>query len=270
MKKKPIRVTSIMKERIRAEMKRNHQTDQDMADMLYITRQQYSRIINGKYQLAPEHLKKLLSTWGVRENYLLGIDSVRSDEEMWNAKDESRSALIRSEDEFLKALGIKTEWCELVHFKISELIRLRKSGLDIDKMILFIDSYICEPRENWIRFMELLYEPYDNHDYYFLTSGLLIEDLTELIMEEEPGSDLELYEKIYEYAFYTSKIEIDGVLIGYCSSDFYNIIADTVKSLFSSLMNAKMNSREFIHYVDNSVEMMEKQEAERNEPLPFE
>lgn len=271
MKKKPISVTPTMKERIRAEMKRNHQTDQDMADILYITRQQYSRIINGKYQLAPEHLNKMLSTWKIRKNYLLGIDSVRLDEEMWNVKDESHLALIRSEIEFLKTIGIREEHCELVHFKKPELIKEKESGLDIDRMISFIDLYICEPRENWNRFKELLYDPYDNHDYYFLTNGLLMEDLTELVMDaEESDTDLELYEMIYKFTFYASKIVIEDRLIGYCHLDFYNVIADTVKSLFISLMDVKKKSRGFINFVDNSVEMMEKQEAERNEPLPFE
>ena len=277
MKKKPVRVTPIMKDRIRAEMKRHNQKDQDIADILYITRQQYSRIINGKYQLMPEHLNKMVSIWGVRENYLLGIDAVRSEEDMMKKRDESRSAMSKAERDFLKAIGINVEWCELVHFRISEIIKDKETGLDIDRMISFFDPYICEPRENWNRFKNLLdkmvqtYDSFYDRDFYFITSGLILVDINDIMMEvEEFGSDAQFYEKIDKFPFYTYKIEIDGTLIGYCSLNYNDVIANTVKALFSSLIDARKKTQNFINLVDNSVEMMEKEEAEKNEPLPFE
>lgn len=279
MKKKPISVTPAMKERIRAEMKRNHQTDQDMADILYITRQQYSRIINGKYNLVPEHLKKLASIWKVRENYLLGIDSFRTNDDLLKEKDASNSEIRNAVDELLKTLGIYYELCELACFDISELSKLRQEGVDIDKMITFIDPYICEPRKNWERFKNLINDVFkknvlfENRKYYFMTNGELGDDAFNYLMEEvENEEDNKFYTEVERLTDYKLKTEIDGVLIGYCDLGlyFHEITANTVKTLFNSLLDTEKRVGRCIDYVDNSLEMLEIEESNNNDPLPFE
>ena len=258
MKKKPIHVTPIMKERIRAEMKRNHQTDQDIADILYITRQQYSRIINGKYQLMPEHLKKMLSVWGVRENYLLGVDSFRSENEIWKKRSEERKESVAATLNLLNTLGIDFESCEMISIKLPEIQYFKRHGLNIDMLISSIDPYICEPRDSWETFKNGIENIKDDNPAYwqehlFITDGLF-EAAMNASLSLSQDSNAHWNDVIVASTGVYSKIIVDGKFIGY-SRKFYedmDIIIDTVKSLANSLIDIEKRKPDFIVYAENT------------------
>lgn len=261
MKKKPIRVTPIMKERMTAEKKRNNQTDQDIADILFISRQQYSRIINGKYNLAPEHLNKLLSVWGVRENYLLGIDSFRSEEDMWNKRSKARNESTGAALNLLNTLGFDFESCEMISIKLPQIQFYKKSGLDIERLISAIDPFICEPRENWEAFKEKIRDMNENEpdfwqEHLFITDGLLEASMKSILPLSQGIDNAHWNQAIFVSTAFYSKIMIDNKFIGY-SRKFHedmNIIIDTVKSLANSLIDNEKRSLDFILYAENTSE----------------
>ena len=261
MKKKPIRVTPIMKERMRAEMKRNHQTDQDIADILFISRQQYSRIINGKYNLAPEHLKKLLSVWGVRENYLLGIDSFRSEEDMWDKRSEARKESIVAALKLLNSVGMDFESYEMISFKLPDIQYLKKCGLDTEKLVSAVDPYVCEPRDSWETFKNGIENIKDDNPAYwqehlFITNGLIEAAMNASLSLAQGQGNAHWNDFVIASTGVYSKIIVDGKFIGY-SRKFYedmDIIIDTVKSLANSLIEIEKRNPNFIIYAENTCE----------------
>lgn len=261
MKKKPIRVTPIMKERMRAEMKRNHQTDQDVADILYICRQQYSKILNGHYKLVPEHLKKLLSIWGVRESYLLGIDSFRTEEEMWNKRSEARKESIVAALSLLNSVGLDFESCEMISFKLPDIQHLRKCGLDTKKLVSAIDPYICEPRDSWEIFKNEIESLTDDNPAYwqehlFLTNGLFEAAMKAKLPLAQGRDNVHWNDFVVASSQNYSKIIVDGEFIGY-TRKFYedmDIIIDTVKNLANSLIEIEKRNPNFIIYAENTCE----------------
>lgn len=261
MKKKPIRVTPIMKKRMTAEKKRNNQTDQDIADILFISRQQYSRIINGKYNLAPEHLNRLLSVWGVRENYLLGIDSFRSEKDMWNKRSEARNESIVAALKLLNSVGMDFESCEMISIKLPQIQFYKKGGLDIERLISAIDPFICEPRENWEAFKEKIRDMNENEpdfwqEHLFITDGLLEASMNSSLPLSQGMDNAHWNEVIFVSTAFYSKIMIDNKFIGYSRkfSEDMNIIIDTVKSLANSLIDNEKRSPDFILYAENTSE----------------
>lgn len=253
MKKKPISVTPTMKERIRAEMKRNHQTDQDIADILYITRQQYSRIINGKYNLIPEHLKKLLSVWGVRENYLLGKDNIRTEYDFFHKIGLKSSEEHTAVTNLLSVYGYNIESVYLLAVSALDLSRL----YFMDEELAFISQHIVSHVDLWeiiaerARVMknnrEYDMELFDDKKYYFEISDSLAEKIkteNETLLEND----------ILLYVDTLARIRKDGVLVGYVenTNSILKMIGDNAAQLFDLVINI---NRKGVGYMYTKQEM---------------
>lgn len=238
MKNKHIAVNSEMRKRIKEEMKRNGQKNADIAEYLRMEPPSFSRILNGRSSLAQEYLKMLVELWDVRSNYLLCIDNFRTDDEIYRRKGEKRTAKTNAVRELLKVIGYETEEVELLVIKPLEMAKLE----NIDEELAFIEPHIISDKKLWDYVKKKVYiirddlplplEPCQNTEFCFEVSGV-IEKLDENCIEY-------LEYEIVQYIGFYSRITENGSLVGYIGSahSFYDVITDTVESMFKSLLKA--------------------------------
>ena len=87
MKKERVHVTSEMRDRFKAEMKAHNQSGYQVAELLNVEPGTYSRYIRGEIDLSQDRLQKLADLWGVRTEYLLCKDDIRTIEEYLSRDD---------------------------------------------------------------------------------------------------------------------------------------------------------------------------------------
>ena len=143
MKNNDKNVKPLMTYRINAEQKRLNLTNEVIGEKLGITPEQYSRLKNGKGKkgFSRDKLEILCDLFGVRQNYILGIDSVRKDSEfLGDIKSDKEIEQYAAVISFMKVLGYEIEIVELL--VISPLIISTFDG-NVDTELDYIDPYIA-------------------------------------------------------------------------------------------------------------------------------
>lgn len=102
-----------MIDRFKTEADRNGQYDYQVAEYLNIAPQTYSRFVRGEYPIRNEYVEKLADLWGVRKDYLLCVDDIRTNEEYYDNHYERLSKRQRVIWEALPVYGYEFEYVDL-------------------------------------------------------------------------------------------------------------------------------------------------------------
>ena len=122
MKKERVIVDEAIRARIKSEMKLHGHTNEFIAEKLDIEPGSYSRKLNGSIALMPHDIKELTSLWGIREEYLLCKDDLRTDKDMIDYF----SDLYHEEDskiiELLNYYGYKFDFKSMIEVRIEDIL----------------------------------------------------------------------------------------------------------------------------------------------------
>lgn len=239
-------VKPVMTYRIKDEMKRKNLTNEKMSELLNISPEQFSRLLNGhgKRGFSHDKIDKMCELFGVRKNYLLGIDGVRKNNDylryMLDAGESEKYAAVIS---FMKSLGYDIEIVQLLVISASEF----KTLGNVETQIEFIEPYIASNKDNWDILKEIVSKssttelvPLEEQAFYFEVVGDPIGhryEIDELYDADEYVSE---YQPITEYIDHYARIIINGAFMGYIKEyrRIFDMISENSKSLFNSWISA--------------------------------
>ena len=237
MESRQIPISAEMKQRIKKEMAIHGQKNRDIADYLCMQPQSFSRIICGRALCAYEYLQRLANLWGIRENYLLCKDNIRTDNEFLIKIGSERTEKNMAISNLLKAYGYNIETVYLLAVSALDLSTL----YFMDDELSFISQHIVSNTELWESITERAHvmknnrecdkELFDDEKYYFEISDALVEK----IKAEE---DVLLDTDILEYVDVLTRIRKDGTLVGYIEKEnsILKMMSDNAAQLFDSVI----------------------------------
>lgn len=241
------KVKPLMTYRINAEQAKHNQTNEVISEILGISPEHFSRLKNGngKYGFSKDKLKKLCNLWGVRENYLLGIDSVRKDSDyLSELTSDEEIEKYNSMIMYLKTIGFDVEIVELLVITPQQI-----SGLDnLDKQLEYIEPHIASNKELWnfvkrtandLRTDKSGIIPMPDRSFSFELSGDPLSHVYEL--DIEPDYDDAEYDfcSIMDFMDYYARISLNGSLIGYTKDyrKIFTMLSENTKALFKTWLN---------------------------------
>lgn len=269
MKNNYKKVTPLMTYRINAEQDRLNFTNEVMGEKLDCTPEHYSRLKNGhtKKGFSLDKLEILCDLFGVRQNYILGIDSVRKDSEfLGDLTSDKEIEQYMAAISFLRILGYEIEIVELL--VISPLLISTFYG-NVDKELDYIEPYIANNKDLWSFVKRTALTLRKNKDeltaypedlFCFELSGDPLSHIRELDTVDYEDDDYD-YCEIMKYVGYYARITKNGVLIGYVSEyrKIFEIISESTKSMFETWL--KVYRAEIIKNIDVNLDP--------NNDLPF-
>ena len=277
MKNNDKNVKPLMTYRINAEQKRLDLTNDTIAEKLGISSEHYSRLKNGngKKGFSKDKLEILCDLFGVRQNYILGIDSVRRDSEfLRDIKSDKEIEQYAAVISFMKVLGYEIEIVELL--VISPLIISTFDG-NVDTELDYIDPYIANNKDLWNFVKNTAHTLHKNKAeltafpetlFCFELSGDPFAHIQELDILPDYDEDYDYDEdenydfcEIMKYVGYYARITKNGVLVGYVSEyrKIFDIIKESAKSMFETWL--KVYRAEIIKNIDVNLDP--------NNDLPF-
>ena len=247
MKKEHVNVKQKMTNRISAEMKRNKQTNEMIAERLDITPEHFSRLRNGKHKLTRDKAEILASMWGVMPDYVLGFSDCRTYEDYHLIDSAGEIALYKAVTDLLKIMGYEIDIVELLVITPGEIAAMYNP----DEEIKAIEPYIIEPGELWPFVKKSAYNARRNEVAQYSESVFCFEISDGYIEKEEanidqcdsltdPIEDIIYNTEIGDYINFYARITKDGELIGYAEHyrQFFKIISKNAASLFGTLLSA--------------------------------
>lgn len=136
-----------MRDRFKAEADKNGRYDYQVAEeYLHVTSKTYSAWMRGKNPIGEDYVKKLADLWGVRENYLLCIDDIRTDTEYYDAYHKNLSNRQRAIWEALPVYGYEFEYIDQADTNNDCVVRISKNGV----------CYGCISSADFVKINELL------------------------------------------------------------------------------------------------------------------
>lgn len=256
MRNKHIDVTPEMRDRIKAEMKRNKQanTNAEIATILNLTPTQISRILSGKSSCDLDYIKRLAKIWGVRTDYLLCKDDYRTEWDIYEIRREQLSEKNKAVVNLLELYGYEFEMVELLKITSADIARLK----DANEELRFIKDYVEGNGKTDIevvfkRFVHL--KSATNAYHMFELSGGLLKkylcrssaDLKKCKVIKVANRSLKLlpddkgvYHEIIGYVDFWTKITLNDELIGYVKNvdDYLGVLSENTNALFSSMVKA--------------------------------
>ena len=245
MKNKHYVVTSEMKKRIKNEMKRNGEKNTNISELLSIEPQSFSRILNGNSRLADDYLSDLCKHWGVRKEYLLCNDSVRTENDMFDKEVDEQYDRNKKLIDFLSTIGYEFERVYMLIISPADIIEHGKY-YNIDDLCKVLLPYVQDTAQNIELFIDrarnMAAIDYGYHEkHWFNVYPDCITKLYELnaLNEEVQNPIVDFYDNFLNSCYRISK---NGVVVGYLKLGKFLLIADILErnteNLFTSLLDA--------------------------------
>lgn len=257
MKNKHYVVTSEMKKRIKDEMKLNGEKNTDISELLSIEPQSFSRILNGNSRLADDYLSVLCKHWGVRKEYLLCMDSIRTESDMFDNEIDEQYDRTKKLIDFLGAMGYEVDSMHMLIISPADIVAYG-SYCTVGELIELVIHYAYGAAEKIERFIDAArdmavtdYGYYKKH--WFNISPDIIPKLYELEKNGKLTNDcmdfwLDCLHRCY-------RISKRGVVLGYLERTSFLEITDILErnteNLFASLLDAFFYQNGAGVYADN-------------------
>lgn len=242
MKNERIHVTSEMSKRFKQEMRDHGQKGYDIAKHLCVEPGTYSRYLTGKIDLYPETLQKLSDLWGVRKNYLLCKDDIRTNGSFYSQKIADKAARDIAIMNLLKASGYNIELVELLAISPRDISEFYDMTVETE----FIEPYIIGNNDLWEFVKRTARDlkadklaPFSDSKFCFELSKGFIKNQIEDIKEDPETGAYPFYD-IFDYVDDYARITENSALIGYVRDyrKIFNLMSKTAVSLFTAWLES--------------------------------